>query len=110
MSRVTDGLPLVPAFFPATSAERSPNASAPRSGTYLPAARSAASFIRAAGRQAIESDPAGLAELLALSDVLDSAVSEAVAGLRAAGFSWAEIGAGVGITRQTAHERWGAGS
>jgi hypothetical protein len=30
--------------------------------------------------------------------------------LRACGYSWAEIGSRLGITRQAAHQRWGATS
>jgi hypothetical protein len=33
---------------------------------------------------------------------------EAVKGLRGYGYSWAEIGARLGITRQAAQQRWGA--
>lgn len=53
---------------------------------------------------------------LALTDVDSAAadvatatkrLNEAVAAARAAGASWAGIGAAVGISRQAAHERWG---
>ena len=37
----------------------------------------------------------------------DGDVAEAVKGLRACGYSWAEIGSRLGITRQAAHQRWG---
>jgi len=33
--------------------------------------------------------------------------TEAVKGLRARGYSWAEIGSRLGITRQAAQQRWG---
>jgi biotin operon repressor len=33
---------------------------------------------------------------------------EAVKGLRGYGYSWAEIGARLGITRQAVQQRWGA--
>ena len=36
-----------------------------------------------------------------------SATDEGVAGLRAAGYSWAEIAARLGITRQAVQQRWG---
>jgi len=42
-----------------------------------------------------------------LADEIDSAISQAVAGLRALGYSWAEIGSRLGITRQAAWQRWG---
>jgi hypothetical protein len=38
---------------------------------------------------------------------LDAAIAEAVKGLRGCGYSWAEIGSRLGITRQAAHQRWG---
>jgi hypothetical protein len=42
-----------------------------------------------------------------LADELDAAIAEAVKGLRGCGYSWAEIGSRLGITRQAAHQRWG---
>ena len=46
--------------------------------------------------------------MLGLAEEIDTAVAEAVKGLRACGYSWAEIGARLGITRQAAQQRWGA--
>ena len=40
---------------------------------------------------------------------LDDAISQAVAGLRAAGYSWADIAARLGVTRQAVQQRWGRG-
>lgn len=37
----------------------------------------------------------------------EHALDTAVAGAREAGLSWAQIGAALGISRQSAHERWG---
>jgi hypothetical protein len=34
-------------------------------------------------------------------------MAEAVSGLRAHGYSWAEIGLRLGISRQAAQQRWG---
>jgi len=45
-----------------------------------------------------------------LADEIDTAIAEAVKGLRGCGYSWAEIGARLGITRQAAQQRWGANS
>jgi hypothetical protein len=42
-----------------------------------------------------------------LADEIDAARAEAVKGLRAYGYSWAEIGSRLGITRQAAQQRWG---
>jgi hypothetical protein len=35
-------------------------------------------------------------------------MAEAVTGLRAHGYSWAEIGARLGISHQAAQQRWGS--
>jgi hypothetical protein len=37
----------------------------------------------------------------------DQAIKEAVSGLRGKGYSWAEIAARLGVTRQAAQQRWG---
>ena len=42
-----------------------------------------------------------------LADTLDATIAEAVAGLRGCGYSWAEIGSRLGISRQAAQQRWG---
>lgn len=42
-----------------------------------------------------------------LAPELDEAIAQAVTGLREAGYSWAEIAARLGITRQAAQQRWG---
>ncbi len=39
-----------------------------------------------------------------LSNAIDNAIQQAVNGLRVAGYSWAEIGARLGITRQAAQQ------
>jgi hypothetical protein len=41
---------------------------------------------------------------------IDTAIGQAVTGLRAFGYSWADIGARLGITRQAAQQRRGAQS
>lgn len=65
-------------------------------------------MIRAYGRRCGAADPEDLAEMLRLQAELDAAVAAAVAGQRAAGFSWGEIARGLGVTRQAAHARWGS--
>lgn len=67
-------------------------------------------IIRAHARRIAESDPAALGDLLALRQAVDTALDEAVVGLRGAGFSWGEIGREVGMTRQAAQQRWGRAS
>jgi hypothetical protein len=54
-------------------------------------------------------DPA-LSAITKASTSLRQAESEldaAVTNARAAGLSWAQIGAALGVSRQSAHERWG---
>ncbi|MBN9101466.1 MAG: hypothetical protein J0I49_25665 [Pseudonocardia sp.] len=62
--------------------------------------------IAAAGRRIATGDVDGLPDLAALAHGVDAALATAVTGLRARGYSWAEIGARLGITRQAAHQRW----
>ncbi|RQX07550.1 hypothetical protein [Micromonospora arida] len=64
-------------------------------------------IIRAHGRRVATGDVEALRDLIALSTVIDDAIGEAVIGLRAFGYSWAEIGSRLGITRQAAQQRWG---
>ena len=53
-------------------------------------------------------DVEALALMLGLADEVDAAIAGAVTGLRECGYSWAEIGSRLGITRQAAQQRWGA--
>ena len=64
-------------------------------------------IVRAHGRRVADADPEDLDGLLDLRDVVEEAIAEAVAGQRANGFSWAQIGRGLGITRQAAQMRYG---
>ncbi|MFU8876449.1 hypothetical protein, partial [Micromonospora sp. SL4-19] len=64
-------------------------------------------IIRAHGRRVATGDVEALRDLVALATNLDDAIGEAVIGLRAFGYSWAEIGARLGISRQAAQQRWG---
>ena len=43
-----------------------------------------------------------------LSAEIDAAIGQAVTGLRGFGYSWADIGTRLGITRQAAQQRWGS--
>ncbi len=67
-----------------------------------------ARLIRAAGNRAADSDPEDLKVLMGLRTSLDEAIVAAVAGVRASGATWEEIGALTGTTRQAAHLRWAA--
>jgi hypothetical protein len=62
--------------------------------------------IRAAARRVAAGDVEELAHLLSLERELHRAIQTAVNGLRAQGYSWADIALRIGITRQAAHQRW----
>lgn len=64
-------------------------------------------ILRAYSRRVAHADVEDLAELLAVRDAVDEAITRAVAGLREAGRSWGEIAAATGTTRQAAQQRWG---
>ncbi|MET8350909.1 hypothetical protein [Micromonospora sp. NPDC005206] len=64
-------------------------------------------IIRAHGRRVATGDVEALRDLVALSANLDEAIGDAVVGLRAFGYSWAEIGQRLGISKQAAQQRWG---
>lgn len=64
-------------------------------------------IIRAHGRRIATGDVEALADLVRLSLDVDDAIQAAVVGLRAFGYSWAEIGQRLGITRQAAQQRFG---
>jgi hypothetical protein len=65
--------------------------------------------VRAHGRRVGTGDVEALADLVALSEHIDRAISEAVHGLRGFGYSWAEISTRLGVSRQAAQQRWGRG-
>ena len=67
-------------------------------------------IIRAAGRRIAAGDVDALPALAGLSVELDAAITDAVVGLRGAGYSWGEIAARLGVTRQAAHQRWNTAS
>lgn len=63
--------------------------------------------IRAYSRRVARGDIDALTDMTTLAADLDQAIGDAVTGLRAKGYSWAEIGLRLGITRQAAQQRWG---
>jgi hypothetical protein len=63
-------------------------------------------IVAAHGRRIATGDVEGLAELVRLADALEQATQTAVSGLRACGYSWAEIAVPLGISRQAAQQRW----
>lgn len=64
-------------------------------------------IIRAYARRIATGDVEALADMVALSEDLDQAIGHAVTGLRTHTYSWTDIAARLGITRQAAHKRWG---
>ena len=66
--------------------------------------------LRAYARRVADGDVEALTLMLGLSAEIDDAIAQAVSGLREFGYSWAEIGARLGITRQAAQQRWGRAS
>ena len=67
-------------------------------------------ILRAYARRVADGDVEALALMLGLSAEIDTAISQAVTGLRKFGYSWADIGSRLGITRQAAQQRWGQAS
>jgi hypothetical protein len=63
--------------------------------------------IAAHGRRIARGDIEGLATLAGLADDITTALNEAITGLRANGYSWADIATRLDITRQAAQQRWG---
>ena len=63
--------------------------------------------LHAYSRRVGDGDVEALALMLGLAEEIDTAIAEAVTGLRACGYSWAEIGSRLGITRQAVQQRWG---
>ena len=55
-------------------------------------------ILRACSRRVGDGDVEALALMPGLAEEIDTALAEAVKGLRAHGYSWAEIGARLGIT------------
>ncbi len=65
-----------------------------------------ARIVSGAGRRVADADPDELKQLLDLRDVVDRAILQAVAGLRASGATWQDIGDSLGVTRQACIMRW----
>lgn len=64
-------------------------------------------MVRAYGRRVADGDVEALPALVALVDELEAAAQSAVNGLRDNyGYSWTEIAARLGVTRQAARQRW----
>jgi hypothetical protein len=64
-------------------------------------------IVRAYGRRVATGDIEALADLMCLANDVEGAIRHAVIGLRDFGYSWTDIAARLGITRQAAQQRWG---
>ena len=64
--------------------------------------------LRAYARRIATGDIDALEAMTDLSAEIDDAIGQAVTGLRGFGYSWADIGNRLGITRQAAQQRWGS--
>lgn len=65
-------------------------------------------MIRAVGKRCGQQDVEGLAELVTLRADVEAALVDGVTLARAQGFSWAFVGDVLGMTRQSAQQRFGA--
>jgi hypothetical protein len=64
--------------------------------------------LRGYGRRIAAGDIDAITDLGGLLTEVETALSRAVSGLRDNhGYSWAEIGLRLGVTRQAVHQRWG---
>jgi hypothetical protein len=63
-------------------------------------------MIRRYGERVGDADPVDLATMLEIRDVFDQAIADAVAGQIEAGFSWREVGEGLGTTKEAAWARF----
>ena len=63
--------------------------------------------IRAYSRRVAAGDVDAIADMIQIAADLDAAIHQAVLGLRRTGYSWAEIGMRLAISRQAAQQRWG---
>jgi hypothetical protein len=66
--------------------------------------------LRAYARRIASGDIESLSLMTRLADDINTAIGEAVTGLHDFGYSWAEIGTPLGVTRQAAQQRWGGQS
>jgi len=63
--------------------------------------------LKACARRVAAGDIESLALMAELANTIDSSIRDAVTGLRAHGYSWADIGSRLGVTRQAAQQHWG---
>jgi hypothetical protein len=63
--------------------------------------------LRAYARRVATGDVEALTRMTDLAEDIDAAIRYAITGLRTYGYSWADIGRQLGVTRQAAQQRWG---
>jgi hypothetical protein len=63
--------------------------------------------LRAYSRPIARGDIEAITEMAGIAGEMDDAIHAAITGLRARGYSWADIARRLGITRQAAQQRWG---
>ena len=64
-------------------------------------------ILRAYARRISSGDIDALEDMTAFAADIETAIRQAVTGLRDHGYSWADIGLRLGVTRQAAQQRWG---
>lgn len=65
-------------------------------------------IIRAYSRRVAVGDIEAVPDMVRLSNDIDAAIRDAITELRSRhGYSWADIGLRLGVTRQAAQQRWG---
>jgi len=63
--------------------------------------------IRAYSRRVAAGDIEAITHMADTAREIDTAIRDAITGLRATGYSWADIALRLGVTRQAAQQRWG---
>ena len=63
--------------------------------------------LRAYAARVALGDIDAVADMVAISGEMNALIAEAVRGLRDKGYSWADVGQRLGVSRQAAFERWG---
>jgi hypothetical protein len=64
-------------------------------------------ILRAYARRIATGDIEALTHITNLGTDVENTIRDAVIGLRGFGYSWADIGNRLGVTRQAAQQRWG---
>ena len=64
-------------------------------------------ILRAYSRRVASGDIEAISAMARVARETDTAIRDAITGLRTIGYSWADIGLRLNITRQAAQQRWG---